>query len=121
MFPVIFDKTRRVESYGASHRIFTEGQRLAMIARDGGCSFPGCDVKPNWCQAHHIVDYALGGPTSIDNGAMLCGFNHRDHARTGWSCRMLNGTPHWIPPTWIDPTQTPRRNHAHDPIPARDP
>ena len=92
-----------------------------MIARDGGCSFPGCDVKPNWCQAHHIVDYALGGPTSIDNGAMLCGFNHRDHSRTGWSCRMLNGTPHWIPPTWIDATQTPRRNHAHDPIPARDP
>jgi hypothetical protein len=26
---------------------------------------------------------------------------------------MINGHPHWIPPTWLDPTQTPRRNTAH--------
>ena len=83
-----------------------------MIARDGGCSFPGCDVKPNWCQAHHIVDYALGGPTSIDNGAMLCGFTHRGHARTGWSCRMLNGTPHWIPPGSHPPGSTPPKRRG---------
>jgi hypothetical protein len=23
-----------------------------MIARDQGCSFPGCSVGPAWCQAH---------------------------------------------------------------------
>jgi hypothetical protein len=23
--------------------------------------------------------------------------------------------PHWIPPAWLDPTQTPRRNTMHDP------
>ena len=39
VFPVIFDKTRRVQAYGSAHRIFTEGQRLAMIARDQGCRF----------------------------------------------------------------------------------
>ena len=121
VFPVIFDQTRRVESYGASHRIFTEGQRLAMIARDGGCSFPGCDVKPNWCEAHHIVDFALGGPTSINNGTLLCGFDHRNHQESGWTCRMIDGTPHWIPPAWIDKTRTPRRNHAHNPNPVGDP
>ena len=47
VFPVIFDKTRRVQAYGTAHRIFTEGQRLAMIARDQGCSFP--DAPPHRC------------------------------------------------------------------------
>jgi hypothetical protein len=25
---------------------------------------------------------------------------------------MINGIPHWIPPTWLDPEQTPQRNHT---------
>jgi len=25
---------------------------------------------------------------------------------------MINGIPHWIPPTWLDPSQTPQRNHT---------
>lgn len=28
---------------------------------------------------------------------------------------MINAIPHWTPPTWIDPTQTPQRNHLHHP------
>jgi hypothetical protein len=98
VFPVIFDKARRVESYGSAHRIFTEGQRLAMIARDQGCSFPRCSVGPNWTEAHHIVNFALGGPTSIENGTMLCGYDHDHHLAAGWSCRMIDGRPHWTPP-----------------------
>jgi hypothetical protein len=26
----------------------------------------------------------------------------------------VNGRPHWIPPSWLDPEQTPRRNDLHD-------
>ncbi len=29
---------------------------------------------------------------------------------------MTNGTPEWTPPSWLDPDQTPRTNHAHDPV-----
>ena len=121
VFPVIFDKARRVKSYGSAHRIFTEGQRLAMIARDQGCSFPGCTVGPNWTEAHHIVDFALGGPTSVDNGTLLCGYDHDHHAAAGWTCRMIDGQPHWTPPLWIDKTQTPRLNHAHESVWVNDP
>jgi len=120
VFPVIFDNTRRVESYGTAHRIFTEGQRLAMIARDQGCSFTCCTAPALWTEAHHITDYALGGKTSVDNGTLLCRFDHDNHVKNGWTCQMINGTPHWTPPTWIDKTQTPRRNHAHNPIPVED-
>ncbi len=59
VIPVVLTKTREITAYGDTHRIFTEGQRLAMIARDQGCSFPGCTVGPAWCQAHHITDFAI--------------------------------------------------------------
>jgi hypothetical protein len=28
---------------------------------------------------------------------------------------MVDGLPEWIPPRWIDPQQTPRRNITHHP------
>jgi hypothetical protein len=46
---------------------------------------------------------------------LLCGFHHREHAKRGWAVRMRDGLPEWIPPGWIDPQQTPRRNHSHHP------
>jgi hypothetical protein len=115
---VVLDRAKRVLAYSSTHRIFTEGQRLAMIARDQGCSFPGCDAPPHWCQAHHVTEHAAGGPTSIDNGALLCGPHHREHTRMGWTGSMINGVPHWTPPPWIDPHRVPRRNHTHHPTPS---
>ena len=115
LIPIIFGNAKRVAAYGSTQRIFTEGQRLAMIARDQGCSFPGCDTPPLWCQAHHITDYALGGPTTTDNGTLLCGYHHREHHNLGWTCHLSDGRPTWTPPPWIDPNQTPRHNHAHTP------
>ena len=117
MFPVVVDSVRRVTAYGTSHRIFTEGQRLAMMARDQGCSFPGCTVGPMQCEAHHITDFAISGKTTVDDGTMACGYHHRDHQRIGWICQMIDGIPHWTPPAWIDPARTPRRNHVHSGIP----
>lgn len=114
VMPVIFDKAKEISAYGSAHRIFTQGQRLAMIARDLGCSFPGCSVPATWCQAHHITDFTLSPHTRIDDGTLLCGHHHREHGNLGWRCRMIDGIPHWIPPRWIDPEQTPRRNHMHD-------
>jgi hypothetical protein len=113
LLPVLLSRTRRIEAYGHTQRYFTAGQRLAMISRDHGCSFPDCTAPPAWCQAHHVIAWADGGPTSVDNGTLLCGHHHREHSGLGWSCAMINGTPHWSPPSWIDPTRTPRINTAH--------
>ena len=49
-----------------------------MIARDLGCSFPGCTAPPAWCQAHHITDFSLTRRTSVDDGTLLCGFHSDD-------------------------------------------
>jgi hypothetical protein len=116
LIPVRLTKTKEITAYGDTHRIFTERQRLAMTARDHGCSFPGCDVGPSWCQAHHITDFAISKRTSVDDGTLLCGYHHREHPTRGWTCHMINGIPHWTPPPWLDPTQTPRPNHVHEPL-----
>jgi hypothetical protein len=108
---------KQVEEYGTTHRLFTEAQRLAMIARDGGCSFPACDAPPQWAEAHHVIPYAEGGPTTVDSGCLLCGHHHDTFERNGWTCIMIAKVPHWIPPPWRDPHQVPIRNWAHDPQP----
>jgi hypothetical protein len=62
----------------------------------------------------HITDYAISKRTSVDDGTLLCGYHHREHPNLDWTGHMLNGTPHWTPPAWIDPDQTPRPNRVHD-------
>jgi hypothetical protein len=51
--------------------------RRAVSVRDGRCRFPGCDRPPTWCDAHHIVHWADGGPTAMSNLILLCRQHHR--------------------------------------------
>jgi hypothetical protein len=110
----LLDRTGRVEAYSSTQRCFSEQQRLVLSARDRGCTFPGCDRPPGWCQAHHVIEYRNGGPTTVDNGALLCGYHHRSFEQAGWSITMHHGLPWWTPPRWLDPDQRPIRNTMHD-------
>jgi hypothetical protein len=96
---------------GRSRRTATRAQTLALIARDRGCSFPDCDKPPEWTQRHHVVAWAAGGATDLDNLTLLCGPHHRGFEAAGWRCVMQDRLPCWIPPPWIDPEQKPRQNH----------
>lgn len=58
---------------GRGRRLFTRAQRRALTTRDRGCAFPGCDIPPGWCQAHHIAPWTnTNGPTNLANGVLLC-------------------------------------------------
>ncbi|PIB75123.1 hypothetical protein CQY22_010960, partial [Mycolicibacterium brumae] len=57
---------------GRMQRLFSPRIRKALIARDGGCAFPGCGRPASWCDAHHIQAWEADGVTSVDNGVMLC-------------------------------------------------
>ncbi|WP_050348226.1 HNH endonuclease signature motif containing protein [Arsenicicoccus sp. oral taxon 190] len=61
---------------GRTERCATPGQRKALAARDGGCTFPGCEAPSSWTQAHHLVHWADGGGTDLDNLALLCQRHH---------------------------------------------
>jgi hypothetical protein len=93
-------------------RIASTSQTLALIARDGGCSFPGCQVAPQFCERHHVISWWDGGDTNIANLTLLCSYHHHRFAHRGWQCVITtDGLPVWIPPRWIDPQQRPILNH----------
>lgn len=99
---VLFDDGRIVGTT-VSDRVFTVHQRRAIIARDGECLIPGCHVPASWCEIHHVVEHARGGPTDTDNGVPLCWWHHRSLDRSGWAIRMAGGTPQVRGPAWWDP------------------
>jgi hypothetical protein len=111
--PVIFSDTGGVLAYGRERRLASVGQRLALAARDGGCSFPGCDRPPAWTEVHHVREWITGGPTDLDNMTLLCGHHHRTFEKAGWRAHIEDGIPWWTPPPFVDPTQTPIRNTIH--------
>jgi hypothetical protein len=111
---VLLSKTRGIVAYSDKHRLFSEQQRLAMFARDKGCSYWGCDSTFSWTQAHHVTDYKITRRTSVDDGALACTANHATFERMGWTSEMVGGFPHWVPPDWVDPEHRPRRNKLHD-------
>jgi hypothetical protein len=82
------------------------------------CIFPGCDRPATWCQAHHLTPWEEGGPTDLNNLALLCDHHHDAVHHHGWEIEFApHGHPQVIPPPWIDPLRTPRRNHYRRPPP----
>ncbi len=51
---------------GREVRVFTPAQRRALATRDGGCRFPGCGRPPVHTDAHHLIPWAHGGQSNLD-------------------------------------------------------
>ena len=87
---------------------------LNVLAKDRGCSFPGCDVPGYLCEVHHCNRYAVNPVTDINDLTLACGPNHK-LAEQGWTTRKNNhGQTEWIPPPHLDHGQ-PRTNTYHHP------
>jgi hypothetical protein len=69
---------------GRTSRVVTPAQRNALVVRDRGCVFAGCDRPPGWCEAHHLVHWLDGGPTDLENLALVCRAHHRAVHEGGW-------------------------------------
>jgi hypothetical protein len=67
--------------------------RRALIARDDGCTFPGCERPPRWADAHHVRHWTNGGVTAISNLVLLCREHHRVIHEGMFAVRMAGGTP----------------------------
>ena len=99
---VLFDEGRIV-GISVTDRVFPVHQRRAILARDKECLIPGCHVPASWCEIHHVVEHARGGPTHTDNGVALCWWHHRSLDTSGWEIRMNAGVPEIRGPAWWDP------------------
>ncbi len=110
--PVVLTSSGEILELGRTRRIASPSQTLALIARDGGCSFPGCDRAPDLCERHHIVAWVDGGSTNLNNLTLLCRYHHHNFAERGWTSELnADGLPVWRPPRWVDPDRKPQLNH----------
>lgn len=76
VIPVVLGSHGEILDLGRAVRLFTRAQRRALWHRDGGCTYPGCDVPAGWTQAHHLVHWADGGPSDLQYAALLCQRHH---------------------------------------------
>lgn len=67
LIPVVLGGDSEPLDVGRAMRTVPMGIRRAQAARDGGCSFPGCDRPPALCDAHHSRHWIDGGETSVQN------------------------------------------------------
>ena len=68
-----------------SSRSIPAPTRRALSARDHHCVFRSCDRQPIWCDGHHLQHWVDGGPTSLENLALLCRPHHRMVHEEGWA------------------------------------
>jgi hypothetical protein len=78
---------------GRATRVVPEHLRTALTHRDQGCIMPGCDRPPGWCEAHHIVHWADGGRTDLENLAQMCSRHHHELHNGRWTVTVTNGIP----------------------------
>ena len=77
IIPMVLGGRSQVLDLGRKRRFHTEGMRLAMGVRDGGCTAEGCEAPPGLCHAHHDAAWSAGGHTNLDTGRLLCPHHHR--------------------------------------------
>jgi hypothetical protein len=80
---------------GRRTRIVSPAQRRALVHRDGGCVFPGCGRPHPWTDAHHLVHWARGGATDLDNLCLLCRRHHTAVHEGGWHLARDEVTGEW--------------------------
>ncbi|MBX9245137.1 DUF222 domain-containing protein [Actinotalea ferrariae] len=79
---------------GRGRRTYTGAQRRAVIARDRGCVWTDCAAEARWAEVHHIRWWDRDdGPTSIENGALLCTFHHHEVHRRDLDITREQGPP----------------------------
>ena len=100
LHPATFDDTGIPLHLGRSQRLASAGQRRMIAIRDGGCTFDGCDIPPDWCDIHHVHEWDHGGPTDINLLAMQCRHHHMVTHRPGWTMTATDDQ-HFI---WTSPS-----------------
>ena len=92
---IIFGPQSQILDVGRTARTFTRALRSAVIARDKHCRYPGCTAPPALGEIHHVKHWARDhGPTSTDNGILLCWYHHDlTHRR---HIDIHRRTTHWV-------------------------
>lgn len=108
--PVVLGGQSEVLDVGRERRFAPDYMKRAVLARDGGCIYPGCTVPPEHCEFNHIEGWSEGGATSVENLVSDCTQHHHMFHTGELRIIMHNGLPHVLLPEYLDREQKPRRN-----------
>lgn len=95
IIPIVLGTDSEVLDVGHRHRLFQPGQLKALWLRDRHCTFPGCSTPAHWADAHHLRHWIDGGPTNLDNAALLCARHHTIVHRDLLAGRIVEGQVAW--------------------------
>ena len=107
ILPGIFRGASQPLDLGRKRRTASPAQRVALTARDKHCV--GCGANSNWCQAHHIVPWAIQGNTNIDDMCLLCSRCHHKVHDDQWVVRRSPSGKYTLKP----PLKRNRRTTTH--------
>jgi hypothetical protein len=109
----IFDKGKAIALYHTK-RLASPGQRIALYAKEHGCTRPGCDVPGYRSEVHHVNPWTETHYTDVNELTLACTPDHKLMEK-GWTTRKnVRGDTEWIPPPHLDHGQ-PRVNTFHHP------
>ncbi|GGM44453.1 HNH endonuclease [Microbacterium saperdae] len=111
VIPWVMGSDSEILDWGREKRLFTRGQRLALVERDGGCAM--CGLPPEMTKAHHIRWWQRdAGPTDLSNGVLLCETCHHRIHDNDWEIRIdgtgITARVWFVPPRYVDLARTPR-------------
>lgn len=72
--------------FGRKKRTISKAMKMALLARDRHCRFPGC-TNDKWVDGHHVKHWADGGETTLENLVLLCSTHHRALHEGGFEIR----------------------------------
>ncbi|PKN57269.1 MAG: HNH endonuclease [Deltaproteobacteria bacterium HGW-Deltaproteobacteria-14] len=87
---VMTERDGETVDVGRRTRTIPPAIRRALTHRDGGCVFPGCTCR-RFVDAHHIIHWADGGRTALDNLVLLCRHHHRLAHTEGYTFQLKRG------------------------------
>ena len=109
---------------GRSTRLVPQQIRHALVVRDRGCVAEGCDRPVAWTEAHHVVHWAEGGRTALDNLVLLCRTHHRKVHDARWEFARIADRWRLVPPpeqrlnyprAGLDPGADQASDHVREP------
>ncbi|MFC9694988.1 DUF222 domain-containing protein [Kribbella sp. NPDC056951] len=104
VLPIVLGGDSQPLDVGREQRFVNRYIRRALNKRDKGCVI--CKAPPWMCHAHHLIHWANGGPTSLQNLALLCAFHHRAVHNGQWTITIVDGIAQVTRPPWADPPRT---------------
>ncbi|MFJ2352171.1 DUF222 domain-containing protein [Glutamicibacter sp. NPDC087673] len=111
ILPVVLNGKSLPLDLGRTQRLFTKAQVRALRAAYRGCSYPGCSMPAQRCEADHLDPWEKGGRTDIKSAVLNCLIHHTArHCGLFQAVKIPGSRPMVLLPPELDPEQKLRIN-----------